>query len=121
MAANRRKNQNAVPVVAIGKCVLAVVFLGLVGLSHVSLKNRLHAGGRQLKECEKELAAVRVKNQSARARLAQITTRAALERRLAEVGLALVPIAPDRIVRLDAGAGGVIEAIRPAANEEGGR
>jgi hypothetical protein len=113
---NRRRNNNTLPMAAATKVLIGILFFGIVALRHVSMKNQLHEGGREIKELERELAELRTSNQVLRSRYARLSSRSELERRLQAGEIDMAPIAGDRIVRVAPRAGDVIESVQPVSN-----
>jgi hypothetical protein len=68
---------------------------------------------------EKQLVSLRSQNEVASGQIAALTSRAALQRRLKEGYIKMIPIAEQNIVRLN-GAARIAEedAIQPVANDE---
>jgi len=92
-------------------------FLALAGLSYVYLTLQLYYMGERRKAVENELAALRTQNDIASAQIAALTSRSALQRRLKEGYLKMVPISEARIVRLTIPARSADEdVIQPVAN-----
>lgn len=82
--------------------ILLAVFLGAaVALYFVHIHNGMLELGSQKKRLETELAALAKEIQAAESRYAELTSRAALERRLREIGSDLIPIPEERLVMLD--------------------
>lgn len=99
--------------------IVIAVILGLAGLSFVYFKNQLHATGAQIKALERELADLKIKNEVAQTRISSFSSRAALQRRLDEGFIKMIPIANDRIVRVSTAAvniAGSADEIRAVAN-----
>ena len=121
MARNRRKHTNPLPIGGITKCVLALFFLGIFGLSYVAFKNQMHANGDNIERLERELAELRTQNEVVRARISKLSSRTYLRQRLESGFISMLPIANDRIVRLNSIPGsGTENAIRAVANERVG-
>jgi len=121
MARNRRKHTNPLPVGGIAKCVLALFFLGIFGLSYVAFKNQMHANGDNIEKLERELAELRTENEVVRARISKLSSRTYLRHRLDSGFISMMPIANERIVRLNTIPNTRNEnAIRPVANERVG-
>jgi hypothetical protein len=100
MSRPRRKNINSVGAAALARWIVLVAFLALTGLSYVYLNLQLHRLGDRRKTVETELTSLRAQNEVARVQIAALTSRAALQRRLKEGYLKMVPIAERNIVRL---------------------
>jgi hypothetical protein len=96
----RRKNFNTVNAPALARWIVLTAFLALTGLSYVYLTIQLvHLGDRK-KALENELGSLRTQNDVANAQIAALTSRSALQRRLKEGYLKMIPIAERDIVRL---------------------
>ena len=75
-------------------------FLALAGLSYVYLTLQLYHLGERKKATENELISLRTQNDMASAQIAALTSRSALQRRLKEGYLKMIPISEANIVRL---------------------
>lgn len=118
MAGNRRKHSNTVQVGSLLKWVIATFFLGIVGLSYVYLSNQMHTRSNEIGKLEKELGELKVLNEEAEARIAQLSSRTVLQRRLNEGFIKMVAITDDRIVRVSAPSHGPGNEIRAVSNRE---
>src|SRR5579884_1479328 len=117
MNRSRRRNCNAVHAASLVRWIVVTAFLALAGLSYVYLTLQLYHLGERRKALENELAALRTQNDIASAQIAALTSRSALQRRLKEGYLKMVPIPEDKIVRLTVPARLPDEdEIRPVAN-----
>jgi hypothetical protein len=122
MNRSRRKNWNVVNAASLARWVVLTVFLALTGLSYVYLTLQLYHLGERKKALENELASLRTQSDVATAQIAALTSRLALERRVKEGYLQLVPISERNIVRLtlpeqrpdD-------ERVQPVKNEQAGK
>ena len=100
MNTNFKRQSNRLQFAALLRGVIITVFLGVAGLSYVYLKNQLHVCGTQRKVLEQEADALAgdflcpVKHASG------LTSRAALQRRLDEGFIKLVPITSQALVRV---------------------
>ncbi len=101
MSYNRRRHANSLPVASFVRWIVAAFFLIVVGLSYVYLKNQLHATGDKIKSLERELTNLQMKNEVARAKVASLSSRAALQRCLNEGFIKMKPIADTHIVRIN--------------------
>ncbi len=117
-----RKNINRVNAPALARWIVITGFLALAGLGYVYLSLQLHHLGDRKKALENELISLRQQDDVATMQIAALTSRNALQRRLKEGYLKMVPIAENNIVRL-APISPVPEedAIRPVANDRLGR
>ena len=100
MSHSRRKNCNSVDAPSLARWIVLTGFLALAGLGYVYLSLQLHRLGDGRKALETELASLRAQNEVARVQIAALTSRAALQRRLKEGYLKMIPIAERNIVRL---------------------
>lgn len=114
--ANRKKHTNAVPYVALARWIVAAFFLAVVGLYYVYLKNQLHANGKQITKLEEELATLTKQNEIASTKIARLSSRTELQKRLAEGFIKMEPITGDRIVRLKGAEGYASNELRAVAN-----
>ena len=96
-----RRNLNPIDAPALARWIVISVFGAITGLSYVYLTVQLHRLGVQRHAIEQELAATHTQNEDARVQIAALTSRVALERRLKEGYLKLVPITEQSIVRLN--------------------
>src|SRR5213075_2010000 len=100
MNRSRRKNCNTVNAASLARWIVVTAFLALAGLSYVYLTLQLYHLGERRKAVENELATLRTQNDIASAQTAALTSRSALQRRLKEGYLKMVPISESKIVRL---------------------
>jgi len=75
-------------------------FLAVAGLTYVYLTLQLYHLGERRKAIENELISLRTQNDVASAQIAALTSRSALQRRLKEGYLKMIPISDANIVRL---------------------
>ncbi len=119
MNRSRRKNFNAIDAPSLARWIVLTLFIALSGLIYVYLSIQLHRLGDQQNKLEKQLASLRSQNEVATGQITALTSRAALQRRLKEGYIKMIPIAEQNIVRLNAPARSPEEdAIQPVANEE---
>jgi hypothetical protein len=119
MNRSRRKNFNAIDAPSLARWIVLTLFVALTGLIYVYLSIQLHRLGDQQNKLEKQLATLRNQNEVATGQIAALTSRAALQRRLKEGYIKMIPIAEQNIVRLNAPARSAEEdAVQPVANEE---
>jgi hypothetical protein len=85
--------------------MIAFVTIAISGLVIVYLKNHLHSLGAQRVTLEREMKELAAKTAVNDAQIINLTSRAALQRRLDEGFLKLVPIRADRLVRVRAADG----------------
>jgi cell division protein FtsB len=119
MNRSRRKNFNAIDAPSLARWIVLTLFVALTGLIYVYLSIQLHRLGDQQNKLEKQLATLRNQNEVATGQIAALTSRAALQRRMKEGYIKMIPIAEQNIVRLNAPARSAEEdAVQPVANEE---
>ncbi len=122
MNRSRRKNRNAINAASLARWIVMTAFLALAGLSYVYLTLQLYHLGDRKKAIENELASLHTQNDVASAQIAALTSRSALQRRLKEGYLKMIPIAEANIVRLTIPARQPDEdTIRPVVNQAGTR
>ena len=122
MNRRHRKNFNPIDAPALARWIVIVGFLAAAGLSYVYLTVQLHHQGVQRRLLEQELIATRTQNEDARVQIAALTSRTALQRRLKEGYLKMIPITEESIVRLNAPphhAGD--DDLQPVVNQGGGQ
>jgi len=120
MNQRRRKNFNPIDAPSLARWIVIAVFTAATGLSYVYLTVQLHHQGVVKKQLEQELVAVRTQNEDAKVQIAALTSRTALQRRLQEGQLKMIPITEQSIVRLNFSVRPAREdEMRPVANERG--
>lgn len=118
----RRPNFNTVNAASLARSVMLTAFVALTGLSYVYLTLQLYHLGDRKKALENELSSLRTQNDVAASQIAALTSRSALQRRLKEGYLRMVPIAERNIVRLTIPSHGEAEdAVQPVVNKNGAR
>lgn len=118
MRRGRTQNRNTVNAASLARWIVLTTFLALTGLSYVYLTIQLYHLGDRKKALETELAGLRTQNDVASAQIAALTSRAALQRRLKEGYLKMIPISERDIVRLSVPVHRDNEdAVRPVANQ----
>jgi hypothetical protein len=100
MNRSRRRNCNAVNAASLARWILMTAFLALAGLAYVYLTLQLYHLGDRRKAVENELISLRTQNDIASAQIEALTSRSALQRRLKEGYLKMIPISEANIVRL---------------------
>ena len=100
MKRSRRRTHNAVNAASLARWIVMTAFLAMAGLSYVYLTLQLYHLGERRKAVEDELASLRTQNDIASSQIEALTSRSALQRRLKEGYLKMVPISDANIVRL---------------------
>jgi hypothetical protein len=122
MQAPRRKSFNSVNAASLARWILLTSFLAVTGLIYVFLTLQLYHLGDRKKALENELTSLRSQNDVASVQIAALTSRSAMQRRLKEGYLKMIPIAEQNIVRLSAPPRAPGEdAVQPVANKRAGR
>jgi hypothetical protein len=117
MNRSHRKNRNTLNAASLARWIVMTAFLALAGLSYVYLTLQLYHLGDRKKAVENELASLRTQNDVAGVQIAALSSRAALQRRLKEGYLKMIPISENNIVRLTIPARQKeADAIQPVAN-----
>ena len=120
MNQRRRKNFNPIDAPSLVRWIVIAAFTAATGLSYVYLTVQLHHQGILKKHLEQELAAVRMQNEDAKVQIAALTSRTALQRRLQEGQLKMIPITEQSIVRLNfSGRPSTEDEMQPVANQRG--
>jgi uncharacterized protein YbjT (DUF2867 family) len=112
-----RKNWNSVNAASLARWIVLTGFLAVTGLSYVYLTLQLYHLGDRRKALETEVTNLKAQNEVAGAQIAALTSRSALQRRLKEGYLKMVPIAEHNIVRLTLPARNADDQIRPVSNQ----
>jgi hypothetical protein len=121
MNRSRRKSWNPVEAASLARWIVLTAFLALAGLIYVYLTIQLYHLGDRKKALENELAGLRTQNDVAKGQIAALTSRSALQRRLKEGYLKMIPITEHNIVRLTIPSGADEDAVQPVANQRVGR
>ena len=122
MHAPRRKTFNPMNAASLARWLVIAGFLALTGLIYVYLTLQLYHLGDRKKALENELTSLRSQNDVASVQIAALTSRSALQRRLKEGYLQMIPIAEQNIVRLSAPRPSRGEdAVQPVANKRAER
>jgi hypothetical protein len=117
MNRSRRRNCNAVNAASLARWIVMTAFLAVAGLSYVYLTLQLYHLGERRKAIENELINLRTQNDLASGQITALTSRSALQRRLKEGYLTMIPISEANIVRLTIPARSADEdAIQSVAN-----
>ena len=122
MHAPRRKAFNSVNAASLARWIGITASLAMTGLIYVYLTLQLHDLGDRKKALENELTSLRAQNDVASVQIAALTSRSAMQRRLKEGYLKMIPISEHSIVRLNASARPLEEvAVQPISNKRAGR
>ena len=122
MNRSRRRNCNTVNAASLARWIVMTAFLALAGLAYVYLTLQLYHLGERRKAVENELASLRTQNDYASAQIATLTSRSALQRRLKEGYLKMIPVAEQSIVRLSpANTAPNEDGVQPVVNQHAGR
>ena len=117
-----RKNWNTVNAASLARWIVVTAFLALAGLIYVYLTLQLYYLGERKKAVENELVSLRSQNDVASVQIAALTSRSALQRRLKEGYLKMIPISEAKIVRLSIPVRPAdADAVQPVANQPGAR
>ncbi len=118
MNTNRRKQVNPVHLSSLLRCLLVALFLGASGLFFVYMKNQQFALAEQIRQVERRIANVRSQNETLLARVTALSSRGALQQKIADGFISVKPIQDNVIARLtppaQASADGIL---RTAFNE----
>jgi len=118
MAQNRKKHANALPVASLARWVFLAFFMGIIGLGYVYLKNQLHSTGDEIKTLECKLDDLTTRNNVLHGRISTLSSRTALQRKLNEGFIKMIPVSDDRLVRVTVAPAPVTAGeIRAVSNE----
>ncbi|MGI8433075.1 MAG: hypothetical protein ACR2MW_12390 [Chthoniobacterales bacterium] len=118
----RRKQYNAINAASLARWIVLLAFVAVTGLLYVYRTLTLNQIGNDRKALETELTSARLQNIELKGQIAALTSHAALQRRLKEGYLKMIPIAERDIVRLSPTTTSPAEdAIQPVANRQAGR
>ena len=98
MNLNAKRHSNRLHFAALLRGLIVTVFLGIAGLSYVYLKTQLHVSGTVRRGLEQELNELISENNVMEAQISKLTSRTALQRKLDEGFIKLVPITSQAIV-----------------------
>ncbi len=101
MSKNRRKNGNSIEISTFAKWGVIFTVIAVIGVSYVSMKNRLHQYGEQRRTLERELTVLRETNRAMASQIVILCSRDALQQKLDSGFIQMIPIPDDRIVRLE--------------------
>lgn len=101
MQRTRRPQLNSINAPALARGVVITAFLSITGLIYVYLSLQLYDLGKQKTKLEQELAALKAESKINADQIAALTSYPALQRRLKEGYLKMVPIAERNIVRVN--------------------
>ena len=116
-----RRNWNEVNAASLARWIVLTGFLALAGLCYVYLTLQLYHLGDRKKALETEVTNLKMQNEVTSAQIAALTSRAALQRRLKEGYLKMIPIAEHNIVRLTIPNRNPDDAIQPVSNPRSSR
>ena len=122
MHAPRRRTFNTVNAASLARWIVITAFLALVGLVYVYQNLQLYRQGDRKKVLENELVSIRAQSDVTSGQIAALTSRSAMQRRLKEGYLKMIPIAEHNIVRLSLPTRALgDDAVQPVANKRTGR
>ena len=118
MQRTRRQQFNTIDAPSLVRWLLIATFVAVTGLIYVYLTVQLKKLGDHKVALEKEITALRIANTDTSTQIANLTSRPALERRLKEGYLKLVPIPESAIARLSPMSERVRDdGVQPVANQ----
>jgi cell division protein FtsB len=98
MKSNAKRQTNLLHCASLLRWLVLTAFFGAAGLSYVYLKNQLHVSGTQRKALEQQLHELIAENNVLDAQIARLKSHTALQRRLQEGFIKLVPITNQSLV-----------------------
>jgi len=96
---NRYRTNNGIEIPLLAQWLVVFFVIGLLGLFFVYLKNQQHAIGEQTRLVEAKMSELHAHHDALIAKVTALTSRGALQKRLDEKYLDLVPIAETAIAR----------------------
>ncbi|MDQ6654611.1 MAG: hypothetical protein M3Y80_02190 [Verrucomicrobiota bacterium] len=118
MHRQHRSQFNTIHAASLARWIVLFAFVAVAGLIYVYQTVQLNHLGNEKKALENELTTARLQNVEAAGQIATLTSRAALQRRLKEGYLKMVPVAEGSIVRLSPTAGRPNEdGVQPVVNQ----
>lgn len=127
MSRNRRRHSNQVPVRALSPWVVLCAIALIGGLSWVNIKNQIFTKGQEIKRLESQLAEIETQSKALDSRIAILSSRTALQKRVSDGFIKVIPIAQERVVQVNVGPNGVYaslaggDEIRAVSNVGAGR
>ena len=100
MNPNYRRQNSSGQFAAAFRWVIVFAFFSIAGLSYVYLKNQMHLSGVQKRALENELADLISQNNVMAVQIVQLTSPTALQHRLDEGFLKLIPISAQTVVQV---------------------
>lgn len=100
MNKNRRKHSNPIEISRVARWLCGALVLAGVGFAFVFLKHQQYGLGEQMRQVERQLSEARAYNQVLAAQVATLTSRPALQQKLTEGFVQMMPIQDTRIARL---------------------
>jgi len=100
MSRNRRRHANPFPMRALSPWFVIAAILLIGGMTWVYFKNQLVTRGREIKDMEKQLVELNTGIEALRPKIAALSSRTALQHRLDEGVIQMIPIRQDRIVQV---------------------
>jgi cell division protein FtsB len=100
---NRPRTTRAINPLQLSRVLLYVAIAlvaGGAGICYVSLKNTQHALGEKVRETERQLKEFRARNQDYQSRIASLSSRMALRRKLESGFITMIPVPVTAIARL---------------------
>ena len=121
MSTNRRKQVNPVHFKTFVRCLLAVLLLASAGLFFVFIKNQQFALAEEIRQVERRNSGVRAQNEALLARVTELSSRRALQQKIAEGFIVMKPIQDNVIARLSPPAAAAADGILRTAFVERAR
>jgi len=100
MSRNYRRHNNKVPMRALSPWLIMAILALIGGMTWVYFKNQQQTRGNEIKALERELAALNTENEALRPKIAELSSRKALQIRLNEGFVKMVPITQAAIVQV---------------------
>lgn len=121
ISSNRRKQVNPVHMSTVVQYLVAAVVVAVAGLFYVHIKNQQFALGDEIRKVERRVREVRAANEVLLARVTELSSRQALQKRIAEGFIKVQPIEGNVIARLVPPAVAAQDGVLRTAYNGGGR
>ena len=120
MPRNRRRDRSSIQVGTMAKASVALVMLGVIGLSWVFMKVQLNSTCVKIQDLEQELKELQTQNKVLNTQVTSLSAHPALKRHLEQGLIEMQQISNDRIVRWNSAMARLaLDEVRPVANQGG--
>jgi len=111
MSRNRRRHSNQVPVRALSPWLILSAILLIGGMSWVNIKNQIFTKGQEIKRLESQLAEIETQGKALDSRIAVLSSRTALQKRVSDGFIKVIPIVQEKVVQVNLNPNGVYASL----------